>query len=97
MKLEDLPRFTVSEIHEAGAEGNALIVGHLSHLHGVRGLHGYLYRSHGPSIMGDLDAIPSTITDPVRFRTADAEYAPELKAGMFYPWLDGSWKPYHLK
>jgi hypothetical protein len=97
MKLEDLPRFTAHEIHELDAEGNSLIVGNLSHLHGVRGAHGFLYRSHGPSIMGDLEAIPSTAGAPVRFRTADASYAPELKPGASYPWLDGSWKPYHVK
>jgi hypothetical protein len=97
MKLEDLPRFTVEEINDPDAAGNTLLVGHLSHLHGVRSLHGYLYRSHGPSIMGDLEAIPRTTTELVRFHTADADYAPELKAGACYPWLDGSWKPYHLK
>jgi hypothetical protein len=97
MKLEDLPRFTVHEIHEPEAEGNSLILGHLSHLRGVRGAHGFLYRSHGPSIMGDLEEIPLTAGDPVRFRTTDASYAPELKPGTVYPWLDGSWKPYHVK
>jgi len=97
MKLEDLPRFTIHEIRELDAERNSLIVGHLSHLQGVRGAHGFLYRSHGPSIMGDLEAIPSAAGEPVRFRTADASYAPELKPGASYPWLDGSWKPYHVK
>ena len=97
MKLEDLPRFTVQEIHESDAEDKSLIVGHLSHLQGVRGARGFLYRSHGPSIMGELEAIPSAPSEPVRFLTADASYAPELKPGACYPWLDGSWKPYHLK
>ena len=97
MKLEDLPRFTVHEIHEPDAEDRSLIVGHLSHLRGVRGTRGFLYRAHGPSIMGDLEAIPSSASEPVRFFTADAGYAPDLKPGALYPWLDGSWKPYHLK
>ncbi len=97
MKLEDLPRFTVNEIHEADPEGNSLIVGRFAHLQGVRGTHGFLYRAHGPSIMGDLEEIPSSIAGPVRFRTADAGYAPELKVRASYPWLDGSWKPSHLK
>jgi hypothetical protein len=97
MKLEDLPRFTVDELHDTDAEGKTLVVGHLSHLNGVRGVRGFLYRPHGPSIMGDLEAIPSAATEPVRFLTADASYAPDLKSGASYPWLDGSWKPYHLK
>jgi hypothetical protein len=97
MKLEDLPRFTVSEIRAADAEGNTTVIGHLSHLQGVRGVHGYLYRAHGPSLMGDLEAIPSRAGEPVRFLTADAAYAPDLKPGASFPWLDGSWKPYHLK
>lgn len=97
MKLEELPRFTLSEIRAADAEDDTIIIGHLSHLRGVRGAHGYLYRPHGPSLMGDLEAIPSTISEAARFRTADAAYAPDLKPGASYPWLDGSWKPYHLK
>jgi hypothetical protein len=97
MKLEDLPRFTVKELREADPEGNSLIIGRFADLQGVCGTHGYLYRAHGPSIMGDLEAIPMSITEPVRFHTADAGYAPDLKAGASYPWLDGSWKPYHLK
>ena len=97
MKLEDLPRFTVQELHDTDAEGKTLVVGHLSHLTGVRGVRGFLYRPHGPSIMGDLEAIPAAATEPVRFHTADASYAPDLKSGASYPWLDGSWKPYHLK
>jgi len=97
MKLEDLPLFTVDEIHPADADGNTVIIGHLSHLRGVHSQQGYLYRPQGPSIMGDLDAVPSTSGDPVRFVTSDAEYAPDLKKGISYPWLDGFWKPYHLK
>jgi hypothetical protein len=97
MTLDDLPRFTVHEIHEPDAEGKALIIGHLSHLRGVRGATGYLYRAHGPSIMGDLEVLPASATEPVRFLTDDAAFAPELTPGAFYPWLDGSWKPYHLK
>ena len=62
MKLDDLPRFTVHEVHEGDAEGTALITGHLSHLQGVRGLTGFLYRAHGPLLMGDLEAVPSSAT-----------------------------------
>jgi hypothetical protein len=97
MKLDDLPQFAVREVHDADAEGKTLVIGHLSHLQGVHGKTGFLYRAQGPSIMGDLEAIPSNVTEPARFRTADAGFAPELKAGAVYPWLDGSWKPYHLK
>ena len=81
MKLEDLARFTVSELHEPDASDITTIVGHLSHLQGVRGLRGFLYRPHGPSLLGDLEAIPSTAAEPVRFLTADARYAPDLKVG----------------
>jgi hypothetical protein len=97
MKLGDLPQFTVDDIQSGPEEGSTIIVGHLSHTRGVRNTRGYLYRAHGPSLMVDLDAIPSSSADPVRVRTADAEYAPELKRGASYPWLDGSWQPYHLK
>jgi hypothetical protein len=97
MRLEDLPLFTVDDIQPAAGEGNTIIAGHFSHLRGVRSTRGYLYRSHGPSLMGDLEAIPSTSATQARFHTADAEYAPDLKKGVSYAWLDGAWKPYHLK
>jgi hypothetical protein len=97
MKAEDLPRFTVDEIHAPEAEGSTLIIGHLSHLRGVTGKRGYLYRSSGPSIAGDLETIPTTSAEQAHFLTREAEYAPDLKVGASYPWLDGQWKPYHLK
>jgi hypothetical protein len=97
MKLEDLPLFTVEEIHPHEDAGNTLIIGHLSHLRGVRSQRGYLYRSSGPSIVGELESIPTTRTEAVRFLTIEAEYAPDLKPGAVYPWLDGLWRPYHLK
>jgi hypothetical protein len=97
MKLEELPRFTVDRIHPCEGEGITRIIGHLSHLRGVRGPHGYLYRSSGPSIAGELESIPSTNAEAVRFLTTEAEYAPDLEPGAAYPWLDGQWKPYHLK
>jgi hypothetical protein len=97
MKLEDLPQFTVDEMQSLDEEGNTLIIGHFSHLRGVRTARGYLYRSSGPSIAGKLEAIPASSTEPVRLLTGEAEYAPDLKPGMRFPWLDGQWKPYHLK
>lgn len=97
MKLEGLPTFTVTEIRPGTEEGSALVIGQLSNLRGVRGLRGYLYRAHGPSIMGELEAIPSGGGEPARFHTSDAEYAPDLEPGASYPWLDGSWRPYHVK
>jgi hypothetical protein len=97
MKLADLPRFTVDEIHSHEDERNTLIIGHLSHLRGVRSQRGYLYRSSGPSVVGELESIPSTSAEPVRFLTLEAAYATDLKPGVSYPWLDGGWEPYHLK
>jgi hypothetical protein len=97
MKLEDLPQFTVDEIRPNDEEGSTLIIGHFSRLRGVRGARGYLYRSSGPSIVGDLQGMPSMSAAPVGFLTHEAEYAPELKPGVCYPWLDGQWKPYHVK
>jgi hypothetical protein len=97
MKLDELPRFTVEAVQSANDEGKTLIVGHLSHLRGVRSEHGFLYRANGPSLVGDLERIPGASTDEVRFITSDAEYAPELRKGAAYPWLDGAWQPYHVK
>jgi hypothetical protein len=96
MSLTDLPRFTVEEIRRSDAEGNAIVIGRLSHLRGVRGTRGYLYRVPGPSILGDLDRIPSSSDETVAFATADADYAPDLEPGATYPWLDGAWEPHHL-
>jgi hypothetical protein len=95
MSLTDLPQFAVEQIRPA-AEGTTLVVGRLSHLRGVRGTRGYLYRVPGPSILGDLDRIPSSSDERVQFVTADAEYAPDLEPGATFPWLDGAWEPHHL-
>jgi hypothetical protein len=97
MTVEDLPQFTVDEIHPMEGEEKTLIIGRFSHLRGVRCPRGYLYRASGPSIGAELESVPSTSAAPVRLLTADAEYAPDLKPGVSYPWLDGTWQPYHLK
>jgi hypothetical protein len=97
MNLDDLPQFTVDEIHSQEGERNTLIIGHFSHLRGVRSQRGYLYRSSGPSILGELESIPSASAESVRFLTTEADYAPDLKPGVSCPWLDGEWRPYHLK
>jgi hypothetical protein len=96
MKLQDLPQFTVEEVHGTSNDGETLVLGRLSHLRGIRGTRGYFFRPGGPSIVGDLDAVPSTETERVRFLTTEAEYAPELKPGIVYPWLDGNWQPGHI-
>ncbi len=97
MKIEDLPRFTVDSVQPTDADGNTLVVGHLSHLRGVRSESGFLFRAKGPSLLGTLERVPTSPADEVRFVTRDAEYAPELTRGAAFPWLDGAWKPYHLK
>jgi hypothetical protein len=96
MSLADLPHFTVDDVRRPDAEGTTIVVGRLSHLRGVRGTRGYLYRVPGPSILGDLDGMPSTSAASVQFVTSDAEYAPDLLPGASFPWLDGAWEPHHL-
>ncbi|HEV7705604.1 MAG TPA: hypothetical protein VGO46_15005 [Gemmatimonadaceae bacterium] len=96
MSLTDLPHFTVDDVRGPDAEGNTIVVGRFSHLRGVRLNRGYLYRVPGPSILGDLDSIPSASEQSVQFATPDADYAPDLKPGATFPWLDSSWEPHHL-
>ena len=96
MSLVDLPQFTVDAVRRPDDAGNTIVIGRLSHLRGVRGVRGYLYRVPGPSILGDLGVIPSTSDESVRFVTADAGYAPDLEPGATFPWLDGAWEPHHL-
>jgi hypothetical protein len=96
MSLTDLPKFIVDDVRRPADEGNTIIVGRLSHLRGVRGTRGYLYRVPGPSILGDLDNMPSTSDESVQFVTADGAYAPDLRPGATYPWLDSAWEPHHL-
>ena len=96
MSLTDLPQFTVDDVRRPDAEGNTIVVGRLSHLRGVRLTRGYLYRVPGPSILGDLDRIPASSDESLTFVTPDAGYAPDLKTGATFPWLDSSWEPHHL-
>jgi hypothetical protein len=96
VSLTDLPQFTVDQVRRPADEGNTIVFGRLSHLRGVRGTRGYLYRVPGPSMLGDLDKLPSASGETVRFATADGDYAPDLKPGATYPWLDSAWEPHHL-
>ena len=95
MDLSGLPQFTVDTVHvEPG--GDAIVVGRLSHLRGVRNESGWLHRRPGPSIVGTLDRMPSAAGEAVAFRTPDAALAPELRAGAVFPWVDWYWQPYHV-
>jgi hypothetical protein len=100
MDLSGLPQFTVTAVRpqqpDGGPDGNTEVVGYLSHLRGVRNDSGSLYRPGGPSIVGGFDATPRQAGVPLVFITPDAELAPELAAGVVYPWLDSYWQPYHL-
>jgi len=96
MSLADLPHFTVDDVRRPADEGNTIVTGRLSHLRGVRGTRGYLFRVPGPSILGDLDRIPSASVEAVQLVTAEGAYAPELLPGATYPWLDAAWEPHHL-
>ncbi len=96
MDVAGLPQFTVLEVRAPRADGDTEIVGRLSHLRGVRNDAGLLYRPGGPSIVGDLGAVPRDTAAPVVFTTPDAGLAPELTPGAVYPWLDGYWQAYHL-
>jgi hypothetical protein len=96
MSLSDLPKFTDDDVRRSADEGNTIIVGRLSHLRGVRSTRGYLYRVPGSSILGDLDRIPSASDESVQLITSDGAYAPDLKPGATYPWLDSAWEPHHL-
>ena len=94
MRLTDLPQFTVVAVRRPDAEGNTIVIGRLSHLRGVHGARGYLYRAPGPSVLGDLDKIPSRCDETLQFATPDADYAPDLEPGSTFPWLDGAWEPH---
>ena len=95
MDLPGLPQFTVDEVRLQGNR-TAVVVGRFSHLRGVRNDGGYLYRRPGPSIAGELSAIPTAPGETVEFRTADLDLAPELRPGSVYPWVDHYWQPYHV-
>jgi hypothetical protein len=92
-----LPQFTVIAVGPRRPDGNTEVVGQLSHLRGVHNDGGYLYRSVGSSIVGGFDAVPQQAGVPLAFITPDADLAPELGAGIVYPWLDTYWQPYHLE
>jgi hypothetical protein len=97
MDLSGPPQFTVEEIQPTTKAG-ASVIGRLSHLRGVRNTRGFLYRSPGPSIVGDLAMVPLRIEERVELNvaTSDLTLAPELQIGVEFPWLDGYWQPRHL-
>ena len=65
MDLSGSPQFTFEEIQPASSEGETIVIGRLSHLRGVRNTRGFLYRSPGPSVVGDLAEIPHSIEERV--------------------------------
>ena len=97
MDLSGLPQFTVDEVVPAPSPAaETLVVGRLSHVRGVRDERGWLYRSGGPSVVGDLTRVPAEPGERLEFYTPDADFAPELRPGAVYPWVPGPWDPRHL-
>jgi hypothetical protein len=98
MNLSGLPQFTVEEIQPTTNAVETNVIGRLSHLRGIRSTRGFLYRSSGPSIVGDLAVVPRSIEERVEFNvfTSDLALAPDLRIGAEFPWLDGYWQPRHL-
>ncbi len=96
MDLSVLPHFTVDTVQHAPGDGDRTITGRISPLHGVRNAGGWLYRRPGPSIAGWLSHVPATPREVVEFHTFDLALAPELRAGVSYPWIDEYWQAYHV-
>ena len=94
MHLAGLPQFTI-DAREQGEDGIVLI-GHLSHLRGVRNEMGWLYRTGAPAVVGNLSHVPTTPGELVEFRSPDDEMAAGLAPGESYPWIDGYWQAYHV-
>ncbi|MEO7043142.1 MAG: hypothetical protein ABI035_12845 [Gemmatimonadaceae bacterium] len=94
--ISGLPQFTVGNVRAAIVDNDAVVIGHFSHLHGVRNDGGWLYRSPGPSIVGGLSCVPTAAGEYVEFRTPDLALAAELHAGAVYPWVDIYWQAYHV-
>src|SRR5688500_18804717 len=96
MDSSGLPQFTVIEVRPGPADGESVVVGHFSHLRGVRNSGGWLYRQPGPSVIGGLSVSPSAAGELVEFRTPDLALAPELRVGAVYAWVDQHWQAYHV-
>jgi hypothetical protein len=96
VNLGGLPQFTVLEIRGRHPNGSADILGSFSHLRGVHGEDGWLYRVGGRSLVGGLNAVPCEAGVPVVFTTPDADLASELAVGTVYPWVGGYWQAYHV-
>jgi hypothetical protein len=98
MDLSGLPQFTVDEFQPASNVDETIVIGRLSHLRGVRNMRGFLYRSSGPSVVGDLAGIPVSTEERVELSvfTSDLALVPDFRIDAVYPWLDGYWQPRHL-
>jgi len=94
--LPDLSQFLVVEIRSPANDENTIIVGQFSHLASVRNDGGWLYRYPGPSLPGSLSRVPTALGESVEFVTPDATFAPELRPGVSYPWVDQYWQAYHI-
>ena len=96
MDLSGLPHFTVDTIRPEEAQIRTILIGHFSHLRGVRNDHGAQYRVGGLPMNGVLSRVPASEADAVELETPDADLADELRPGVSYPWVDGYWQPYHV-
>ena len=96
MDLSSLPQFTIEEMRVTAGDPEISLLGHLSHLRGVRNETAWLYRSAGPSLIGTVVRIPTAVEAIVEYRTTDRALAPELRVGAVYPWIDGYWQAHHV-
>ena len=96
MNLSDLPQFTIATIRRGSDNGDAVLIGRLSHLTGVRDTTAWLFRSATGSLIGTIDRVPVSADETIAFETQDLALAPELCVGATYPWIDGTWQAYQV-
>lgn len=94
--LVDLPAFTVDEIGPVRADGSGIVIGRFSHLRGIRGSRGHLYRERGASILAELSAPPPSLGERLELWVPEVGALSGVAAGAAFPWIDGYWEPVHV-
>lgn len=92
MKLRDLAQFSVESVRDAAT--NPRLVGHLSHMRGVREGRSWLYAGDD-SVIGDLEQLDPATGAAVfwaPYWTAESPAQP----GTSLPWVDAYWQAYHV-
>jgi hypothetical protein len=92
MKLQDLPRFTISAI--TGQGGVSRLVGRFSIIAGVREGRSWLYDPVNP-LIGDLEKLDLDTREAVFVAPFWTTVSP-AQVGAALPWVDGYWQAYHL-